>query len=800
MGFFFVLVTQADGSARRLPILTYACALALFVVWSQMQGGSDFADRARADAVDYLHENPYVEVPERYELVIPAAYADALRSEFYAEREAEGLPPISDFLLERSQGEFVDLLAYALSKVKTLPVWKYGIQGTNADPIDWLAHVGVHETAAALWVSIILLLCLGIALEDGWGTLAFAGLAAAGVGATAFASVALGYTDAVHMPWFGASGLIATLLGAHFVRSLGGSPRLFGAIPLPGWLVLPAWLALDTMLVRGVTTLEAFDPTPLTVQAAGFALGAVVSIALLLAKFETHQIDKEQDREELVSNPVLERALKAKEAGRLEQAYDMLRTEHRRAGDNRDVALALWDAALPVGKAARVVDAMLSVVESDLQSGNGSQAVANWFSLTDEVDGVQAAPAMLVRMGEALLDEGHPESAVSTLGMALQQKKPVPTALAQRIVRVARDLDPELTRKAAQVALGDAGLAPGERQELERLSEEVTPTSAASAAATPAAAPPEPQTASAPPPVAASDAADEYADLDPQAISLDEGGSDTPLEAGLEGGETQQPEAWNDPTMITDLDRDLSNDVAEDLGSDLGDGLDHLLDGEMDDAFDDLDDEALAQAAFDAGAIEADELSLDATGDTVTQVEAPSAIPRAEETVTEVVVPVRDNDETTTVVNAVPALREAQVRDAVPLTLEPEAIVIEIAGGSGGGKKTRLPYTRIEAISAAAVSGLGPKPIVVIDFALNWQAASETLKLVRFRSDRFDPGALVPDMSNQLAALQKLLDDLVERSGATPLPNFNAATGKPFAVHEGLEVYSREVLGVRIDA
>lgn len=784
MSLSFVLVTQADGSARRFPFVNYAIAVALVVAFTQWQGGTEFADRARADAVDYLHENPYVEVDTRYEVVIPPSYAEALHEEYFAERAEQGLPPISDFLIERSQGEFVDLLAYALSKVRALPLWRYGIESTKADPIDWLAHVAVHETSAALWISLFFLLCLGIALEDAWGAFPFLGLALTGTLATAYASAALGYTETMGLPWFGASGLIATLLGAHFIRSFRAAPLALSTIPLPGWLMLPAWIAADTMMIRGVSSADAFEVTPLVVQATGFGVGALVAVVMAALKFEARQLDAAAETEELVSNPVLERAMAAKEAGRLEQSFDMLRAEYRRNPDNRDVALALWDASLSVGKAPRVVDAILRVIEQDLQAGHTNQAVSNWFSMTDEVENAQAPAPVLVRMGEALLDEGHPESAVAALQLAIHQKKPLPTALAQRIVRVARDLDPELTRSAAQIALRDPLLGGAEREELARLSDEITPA----AAKTTAAAAPSPDTrapsldleVSASP--APANESDEFADLDPQAISLDDPEPAAPAADDLE--------AWNDPSLLTDLDSDLSEEPLEtDLTADLADGD---LEG-MEDAFDDLDDDALAQAAFDAGAIETDELDLSIGGVTATQPGVPSVIPRADETVTEVVGSPRDDDETTTVVNVAPALRDSQVRDAIPVRLEPEAIVIEVEGG----KKTRLPYTRIEAISAAAVKGMGERPIVVIDFALNWQTASQPLKSIRMRSDRFDPAALVPDQPNQLAALQKLLSDLVEKSGATPLPNFNAATGTPFAVCDGLEIYAREVLGTK---
>jgi hypothetical protein len=126
----------------------------------------------------------------------------------------------------------------------------------------------------------------------------------------------------------------------------------------------------------------------------------------------------------------------------------------------------------------------------------------------------------------------------------------------------------------------------------------------------------------------------------------------------------------------------------------------------------------------------------------------------------------------------------------VPIAVESRALVIEVDGGN----KTRLPYSRIDALAAAAIQGLGAKPVVVIDLVVNWQSASEPLKIIRLRSDRFDPTQLAPGAANQLEAVRKLLSDLLRVANATPLPNFSAATGSPFQVYSGLEHYHRDVL------
>lgn len=755
----FVLVTQADGSARRFTWVIYAivsCLVAFFIM--QQHAANRIADKDRAVALAYLNENPFVEVGERFRGVIPLDYAQGLRETFFQERRERGLALMSDHLMRRGQREFNELLEAALATLEILPAWRFGVRGSDAPGVSWLVHPVVHETQFALILSVVLLLCLGIALEDGWGSILFGCFASVAVVMTGFVSVSVHYYDATGMPWFGSSGLIAALAGAYFVRSLRGSPRAFGAIPMPSWLLLPSWLAAEYIVVRGVSSPDEFVNAAAIVHGAGFGLGVAAGALMLLLRVETKMIDRVQETPELVSNPILERAMRAREAGRAEEAFVLLRNEFRRAPENLDVALALWDVAIQVGKASRGVEAILSVIEKDLQTGHARQAVAKWFAMTDEVAIPTARPQLLVRIGEALLDEGHPDAAIAALTRSVDQGKSLTSALAQRVVRIARDLDPELTRRAAEIALQDGQLGLVEREELSRLQGAVVSP------------PPEPEPAITEVDIDAGsnvelddpsdrqssvpNLAEDVSALDPEALSID----DLEQEFSRNLDDLEPQEFWNDPGLVDDID--------------------HELEGE----FDELDDTALAAVAMDSGI----------AGDTVTEVNVQSSIPEQEETKTEGSTPAapENGDVTVTAVDIFPTQRSLRIRDAVPVALESRSLVIEMEGGN----KTRLPYARVDALAAAAVQGLGEKPVIIIDLVINWLSAAEPLKVIRLRSDQFDPAQLVPGRVGQLEALRSFLSDLLRASNATPLPNFNAATGAPFQVFSGLADYQRDVL------
>ena len=110
--------------------------------------------------------------------------------------------------------------------------------------------------------------------------------------------------------------------------------------------------------------------------------------------------------------------------------------------------------------------------------------------------------------------------------------------------------------------------------------------------------------------------------------------------------------------------------------------------------------------------------------------------------------------------------------------------------------KASLGLDRVDAIAVAGVRGLKAKPIVLIDLITNWTSdSSQPLKIVRLRSDRFDPRNLVDATGTGLAALKAWIALLLEESGAMPLPDAASAAGQPFQMQPDLETYEREILG-----
>ena len=128
--------------------------------------------------------------------------------------------------------------------------------------------------------------------------------------------------------------------------------------------------------------------------------------------------------------------------------------------------------------------------------------------------------------------------------------------------------------------------------------------------------------------------------------------------------------------------------------------------------------------------------------------------------------------------------------NAVPLDLDDEGIRI----ATRGGRKNRVRYGRIQAVAAAAVQGFAEKPVLVVDLVLNWTDTREPqMRVIRMRADRFDPRRVAP-AGSALEAFRQLVGTLLERTGATPLPDRDSVLGNPFASFDEPAVYERIVL------
>ncbi len=814
---------------KTMPIVSLLLAVAFaagsFVIDPARNWGDRY-DRAVAEAREILVRNPKLVVDADGERVLEPEWLAELRlaaEESQAGAEVE-LPAR---MVARSQDQLDGLLSQAYEARRLAePAWRLGVLDGESPPRNYWAHAFVPQSLAGLILMIAVLLVVAAPLERSWGSLLFGAFVALSIPLSAQGYRLLDASSGV--PWSGSSGLAAALVGAYFIRGLGGH------FVIPSFVILPVWLGVEAFVVRGFW-LDDLASVPWATLCGSIAMGAswaaLVRLFGIEKKLDAHSAKRAQN----APNPVVARAARLRSDGDPNQAFDLIQAAWREnRGRTRRSPRSSTRLRCELGQPEAAAEAILPVLRSALKKGQVDRALGYWLPLATRRCEVRLEPTAAVRLGEALLDAGHPDEALFSLRSAIDAG--ASTAHAVRILNIARDLDPGLTRRAAGIALADPALDAAMRARLEPLAaladesrEAASPPHLALGKLRGAARveravdaefqasertlfPGAPDAETDSPLYAGSDAGDHQAQLEGQSLvagALSEESLTREISDGSsmqdlsEAGSSDVLSHWNDKSALlagelTRADDDesaaaaaedlLSGDLLESRGDLFGD--DDIDFFEADDETSDSDRTPLLDASDEltspmaAAAAAAAALDSDCEA-TMMMSAAPATVVR----------PVAS------VVTAAPAtdrrgsalLRALRAIDAVPLEVRDGVIEID----TDGRGKSRLPITRIEAIGMAAVRGLGPRPVLIVDCVLNWRDdIASPLKLIRFRSDRFDAAGLVAEQPGMtpITGLVAFACQLQRASGAACLPSEAILAGSPMSF-DSLEDYERDVLG-----
>jgi hypothetical protein len=135
---------------------------------------------------------------------------------------------------------------------------------------------------------------------------------------------------------------------------------------------------------------------------------------------------------------------------------------------------------------------------------------------------------------------------------------------------------------------------------------------------------------------------------------------------------------------------------------------------------------------------------------------------------------------------------DVKAAEAAPSALDERTLALVLPGG----RAARLELAKIQAIAVGTVSGLGPKPVILVDLLLNHdELGGGPLRLVRLRSDRFDPRRLAAG-ATALDAFHAFLNELATRTNAALLPDPESFRGGALAKYADLDAWQRQVLKV----
>jgi membrane associated rhomboid family serine protease len=641
-------------------------------------------------------------------------------------------------------------------------------------PLGFATHWLFSATAVQWLASTLLLLALGPHLEEAWGVPVYAGFL---LGALAFSAGVYAFAGPSGRPFVGIAGAIAALTVALLVRHgfanvqsyllLGPRDSLRLSFEAPAWTALIAWFAGEVLMSVATTGMGPTRGLATTVAFPGALFGAGAAWAIRQWNLEGRRRPAEER-----THPVLAAAQAARDSGRPSAAVTLLEPAVRQRPHDPELVRALCDAACAAGEANRASGALRRLVVEQVRSGQASTAAGFWRAFGTSVPDVRLDPRTSVDLASALAAAGDKTLAARVLRDALEASPRVTPGVALRIVEVAAPLHRETAIRAARIALGAEGMDEAKRRKLEARVAELESGKSR-----------DPQLD-----LAAGDRA-----ID---VELDE--NYAPLRRPVETAPAEAVEAAFELSADGSLVTGASLELAERLpdtepilldANDPGFDPDSLrLDPDAPPLAEELS-EASEPAAASAGDPVPDE---DPNGATLAPQRVQAATP-ATPAPAEAPPDASPGDSLSGLGISIAAdgarFHDLKCVEAVPLAIDGTGI--SLRGGS------RVELARVDGIAVAAVHGMSARPVILIDLLLNWTEISDApLRTVRLRSDQFDPRSLFPDAPGPLDAFRALLDALLSGAGATPLPDPDAARGRPFRMFPDLARYEREVLQV----
>ena len=725
-----------SGEVRRHPWVTYgiilSCTLVFLVTHVLQSEVSENAERRVEDAYEYWQAHPYLEAAPRL-TEITGDPGSAGREELDASWDEAGAFPVPASSIAIEQKKLEELTEQAFAALDEHPWYRFGLIPSAPTATGLFAHMFLHGGWLHLIPNLFFLFLTGSFIEDRWGRGLYALFyVAAGIAGAAFF---VGKYPGFQGPLIGASGAIAGAMGAFLVRFARTKIKFFYWLGFFfGTFSAPAWLMLPLWFVNELLTaslLDAINPGGGGVAYWAHVGGFGFGITAALA----------------IRFSGIEERLSKQLGGEWSCDHDSIHADVNaaRAEGRPEEALELLRLALDGDP--HDADLALSFFETAVGLGRREEGIS------------VLAPVLWqeVRAGEREAAVLH-WLALSNAGARIREEP----ALLLRLVGWLRDAEHADAASVALRCVLDA--CPGDpvvAMRVARLARCLDPVTALEAAEialdAPALAPAErdaleaivagagkrveePGIALAPPrgpePPVEPDEEFDHGAVDLTAISAESGSGDP------EAGSGPAPDSGHG---VVDL-SETSAEARQATG--FPERIDPIQEPPAEGGFGDR-----FEFFGEAGAALSDKEEPEIWGPFIR--------------------------------------RTLRVTEAVPRKLDEEAIWLEVDGKGCA----RLPLSRVDAVAAVGVHGLNRKAVILIDLALDWTADPEKpLRVLRLRSDRFDPRALVGDAGSPLQAIGRFVSTLITRTRALALPDPCAARGEPFKIFRDLAGYEEQVL------
>jgi len=290
---FLLIPLKTEAAIKRIPYLTLGLILINTIIWifsySVLKGQMKELEQLNRSLVEIESQYLFDFFMDDQEFLSEDGVKD-LRQRIY---DGEIIPVDSP-----DYQNWVSLYEAFLEKQSNTVFQKWGFKPNEFDLLKIITSMFIHANFWHLFGNMLFLWMVGCNVEDGWG---WRVLLTFYIGAGIVASLL--HTAFFHnsdIPCIGASGAIAGVMGAFFIRYFRVKIRFFymlflmffGTITLRAYLFLPVWFLMELQNARWSSE----SGTAHWAHIGGFIFGAIVGISLRVFDPEHNPDFKEEKK------------------------------------------------------------------------------------------------------------------------------------------------------------------------------------------------------------------------------------------------------------------------------------------------------------------------------------------------------------------------------------------------------------------------------------------------------------------------------------------------------------------------
>lgn len=368
-------IGRDESTIQRHAYVSYAIMAAnalMFIATLAMTNSTEHRARASVTAAfTYILQHPYLTVPQSLGQYIPRGVEQQLKSSF----DPRKIPPRE--VVRREQEELDRVADEAVVAFKQLPALRFGFIPAEASFGRAISSMFTHGGLLHLLGNMLFFYLSGPFVEDVFGRPLFALLYFSGGFAATF-TYWVQHPMSI-TPLVGASGAIAAVMGAYFVR-FAKSKVEFIFIPIwfrptfnfkffaPAFVVLPMWFVQQIIEMK----FEAGSGTAFSAHVGGFVFGMAFAFIVKISQVEEKHIAPKIKKE--VSweiDPRIAAAMQARDRFDFETAKSTLEPVLREKPNDVDALRT----AVDIGRAAE---------DGALLDNYGSRLLSRLMEMKDE--------------------------------------------------------------------------------------------------------------------------------------------------------------------------------------------------------------------------------------------------------------------------------------------------------------------------------------------------------------------------------------------------------------------------------